>query len=56
MPSKLMRTLWGVPYTKSIVKDLNPVYSGFEVAIAFADFDRSYFLNSIKEHDKSLIA
>ena len=45
MSAKIMRTLWGVPYSKNIVKEMNPIYSGFEVAINFADFDRQEFID-----------
>ena len=40
MKTKILKTLWGIPYSKNLVKDLPKQYNGFEVAIQFADFER----------------
>ena len=34
---KLIRTLWGVPYSKDLVEATQKNYDGIELAIAFAD-------------------
>ena len=52
---KILKTLWGVPYTPTLVSQLPDAFNGFEVAIAFADFDRSKFLDELKERDLSLV-
>lgn len=50
-----MKTLWGVPYTPTLISGLPKAYSGFEVATAFADFDRPSFLKELRENKLSLI-
>lgn len=52
---KIMKTLWGVPHTPKLISGLPKVYNGFEVATAFADFDRTQFLRELRENYLSLI-
>jgi len=39
MSLKIMKTLWGVNYTKETIKNLPSIFNGLEVALDFADFD-----------------
>ena len=47
MSPKVLKTLWGVPFKKSTINTLPSIYSGFEVAISFANFDKDYFVQSL---------
>jgi hypothetical protein len=44
MKPKILKTLWGVPFTSKLLPSLSPTYDGLEVAIDFADFDRINFI------------
>jgi hypothetical protein len=56
MKPKILKTLWGVPYSKSLIKTLPKQFDGFEVAISFADFNREDFVKEIKDYDLSLVS
>lgn len=43
MNFKIMKTLWGVTYTKDTIKTLPKIFDGLEVALDFAHFDKSHF-------------
>jgi hypothetical protein len=52
---KILKTLWGVPYTPTTIKSLPSAFNGFEVAIAFADFDVRSFVAECKDRDLSIV-